>query len=781
MSRKPMSRRAFLQLGAEGLKAAAGFLTPPVLSVPGMVAYGVKTGKMPDSAFALGASLRASLELGGCAPAFEPPSELKRKSFDQETAIFNGKTVSVNELGMEPMAFYSGVRERLSRIVSGDRSAATVPQGYAGAAFPVGYELDASKTTIIINQTTDGDFISQAIIGRKAVGSNPLSGDGSFNSFINGIVGATAYNEHSLLVVGRGDRALWFDNIESKTDAGRARVVVDGGLGKIYQIATNKPNFIEDMVQGQEVEMIISEINVKARETGFTEILTPMSEAFIGFLQRFINRLPTNLTKDEKLDKIRYFFSGTQLSSADSNEMMQLLGGGDEVQQMINAMNRFHTNIPFDNAELAFANAAIAKNVKKLLSEGIIGDWSQKIKNVIPTGESVDLNVVNSIMTERIGLPMAAPEVYLVQVKNEDGALKWFAVGRYPVWENDVDRTVVSPNPNGYSIGQGWFTYGEVGEEIVDNISLRPYEKIVDGFPFDQVKNGDSNQNKPLVGGVFGGLYSLIEARQVGAEAIRYGYDPAEGNTNHKINPGFFISDDGEDRFLKLTLDNVWGSNIKDLPRLSNRPLPLLGNSPRVIKDVTEDVSDLIAKGQINGSPFLLDDYADFALLANMTGGPDGFLNYDFINNALSVKALETLVSPGTFIQGGADNSILIYSNTPAGEQINISVYNNATGQKVGDIPVSHPVIVAPLEIGEFIDGSGFIKIAEDGDTGETYVVREEDIFPLGARSSAKLTAIAVGEAALTIAAIYGGYQLIAGKAILGKGLVDTLAKILVH
>lgn len=682
----------------------------------------------------------------------------------------------------EQRALYDNVSNRLTRIISGDTSAATIPQGFTGAAFPAGYELDSSKTTIIINQTTDGDYVSQAIVGRKAAGSNPLSGNGGFNDLVNGIVGATAYNEHSLLVVGKGDKALWFDNIESKTDAGRARVVVDGGKGKIYQIATNKPNFIEDMVQGQEVEMSIGEINVKTGETSFTEILTPMSEAFIGFLQRFINRLPTTLTKDEKLDKIKYFFSGTQLSSADSSEIMQLLGGGDEVQQMINIMNRFHTNIPFDNAELAFANAAIAKNVKKLLSEGIIGDWSQKIKNAIPTGTSVDLNVVNRILAERIGLPMAAPEVYLVQVKNEDGALKWFAVGRYSVWENDVDRTVVTPNPNGYSIGQGWFTYGEVDEEIVDNASLRPYEKIVDGFPFEEVKMSDANQNKPLMGErLFGGLYSPVEVRQIGTEAIRYGFDPAEGNTNHKINPGFFLSVDGEDRFLKLTLDNAWGSDIRDLPRLSNRPLPFLGNSPRVIKDVTENVSALIAKGQINGSPFLLDDYADFALLANMNGGPDGFLNYDFITNALSVKALETLVSPGTFIQGGADNSILIYSNTPAGEQINISVYNNATGEKVGDIPVSHPVVVAPLQIGEFIDGSGFIKIAEDTDTGETYVVREEDIFPLGARSSAKLTAIAVGEAALTIAAIYSGYQLIAGKAILGKGIVDTLAKIFVH
>jgi len=66
---RPISRSDFLKLGKEGLKAAAGFMTPPKLSVPGMIAYGAKTGKMPDSAFALGASLRASFDLAGCAPA----------------------------------------------------------------------------------------------------------------------------------------------------------------------------------------------------------------------------------------------------------------------------------------------------------------------------------------------------------------------------------------------------------------------------------------------------------------------------------------------------------------------------------------------------------------------------------------------------------------------------------------------------------------------------------------------------------------------------------------
>ena len=51
---------------------------------------------------------------------------------------------------------------------------------------------------------------------------------------------------------------------------------------KVFQISTDKPNFIEEMFQGQEVEDEYSEIDINAGETNFTDILTPMSEGFMG-------------------------------------------------------------------------------------------------------------------------------------------------------------------------------------------------------------------------------------------------------------------------------------------------------------------------------------------------------------------------------------------------------------------------------------------------------------------------------------------------------------------
>jgi hypothetical protein len=576
---------------------------------------------------------------------------------------------------------------------------------------------------------------------------------------------------------------LWFDNVESQTDKGKSRIVVDGTLGKIYQIATNTPNLIESVFQKQEVAMDISEINIKGGETNFAPTLTPMSEGFINFLKIFIDQLPKTLTKDQMLATIKQFFSGKGLSYSDRVQLKELLGENQYIQAITDTLNRFNADIPFNNSELAFVNSSLADNIGKLLTSGVIGDLKEQIKGMVPTGDNLNINVINNILAERIGLPMATPEIYFVRVENDEGASKWYVVGRHPVWENKVDRTVVTSNPDGYSINQGWFTYGEVGDEIVDNATVRPYEKIVDGFPFDQVKSGDSNQNKPLMGEVLGGLYNFVEARQVGAEAIRFGLDPSESDPNHKINPGLFITVDGEDKFLKFNLDSVWNNNISDLPKVSNRPIPLLGNSPRVIKDVTENVSGLIARGQTYCSPFLLDDNADFALIANMNEGPNGFLNFDFMNQLLTPEALATLVPPGEFMKGGADNSILIFSETKDGKQVSIDVYDKKSGQFTKSIPVTHPVIVAPLEVGEFNGGNGnFIKIA--GDKDMTYVVREEDLFPLGARSSAKLTVIAGAEVAATIAALYGGYQLEGGISAGGNfmtRIVDLIAKIFVH
>lgn len=69
MGKNVLSRRDFLKLSGYGLAALR--FGPPLLAL--------------------------GLGTGACAPGFEPPGELQRKSFDKRTVIFNGKTVSVDE------------------------------------------------------------------------------------------------------------------------------------------------------------------------------------------------------------------------------------------------------------------------------------------------------------------------------------------------------------------------------------------------------------------------------------------------------------------------------------------------------------------------------------------------------------------------------------------------------------------------------------------------------------------------------------------------------------
>lgn len=316
----------------------------------------------------LAAAATVAVAVGGCAPKYEPPGELPRISFDREYVVYNGKTVSINELDINALAFYSSIKEKLNKIFSGDMSVVSKPSNFAGAPFSEeGWQLSPDRVAIFLNDTEDGDIIASAVVGRQASGSNPLSGEGEFNNIINGIKTASAYAEHSFLVVGRGDRSVWFDNMESINEKGeRVRIVLDAASGRVYQIVTNSPNFIESYFEGQEVKMEIGEMNILKNEKNFTSVLTPFSSGFINFLQYFINRLPQSMSNSEKLEQVKYFFSGLRLNSSDQNRLEKLLGEGDDVQQIISVLSRYNVNIPFDNYELAFVNSVLANNLKKI-------------------------------------------------------------------------------------------------------------------------------------------------------------------------------------------------------------------------------------------------------------------------------------------------------------------------------------------------------------------------------------------------------------------------------
>lgn len=738
----------------------------------------------------LGVGLGVVAGGAACGPTIRSPEgQLPRHTFDKEAIIFNGKFTSINEIGLEATAYYSTVQEQLIKVLKGDMSGVTTPGTHTGTkGLDADWVLDPLKTAISINRTEDGNFIAHAVVGRKRVGEIPLLGEGG-SAIVNSFWSAGAYNEHSLLVVGGGGKPLWFDNVESNNENGRTRLVVDGNKGKVYQITNNKQNFVQSFLSGEENGMIVSELNAVKGSKEFAAVSTPASEGFIGLMKRFINKLPPTMTPEEKLESAEYFFTGITLNSQDVNYLVQLFGDGEDVRRIANSIARIRVDVPFDSRELSFVNSVLAQNLRNSLS-GIepADNENDAVRGILPGGVNVEtgMGVIEDLVNERVSLPVATPEVYFVKVKDESENEKWYAVGRYPVWENDVDRTVISNQSNAYSVRNAWFTYGEVSEpDIVDNPSLRPYEKVVEGFPFDDVKKIDSNSNKPLNWELFGGNNTLVEVRKVGAEAMKFGWDPAEADPKHKINTGFFVSDsEGYARFLKLTLDEVDGNNIHNLPMVSNRmPLPFMGNSPRVIKDVTDDVNRLISKGHTTTSPFGLDEYASYSLLANSHSGPEGYLNYDFMNTNMTAKALESMVPPGAFVQGAADNSMLIYSESSLGGQVNILVFD-AENNQVGTIPVTHPVIVSPYSVGELDNGARYITIAQDSEAKLKYAVMEEDVFPLGARSTAKLAGIGLGEAAIAIAVLYGGYQLLAHLPVTGhllKGALGRIAGAFVH
>ncbi|MBI5126970.1 twin-arginine translocation signal domain-containing protein [Candidatus Roizmanbacteria bacterium] len=725
--------------------------------------------------------LAAARVATACSPGFEPPGELYSKDFDPEQVIFNGKTVSLNELNMTALGQVLSVKDKLREINQGTFSK-IYPRGYLGASFPEGWEPDVDKkSAIILNETETGDYIAQAIIGRKRTDGVALTDDGSGSQgFVNSLASASRYADHSLLVVGPRGNTLWFDNIESENENGKTRIAVDGRQGKVFQINTNKPNLFDSWFKKEEVVMKIGEIDVLDRETRFSTTQTPFSRNFLTFLRYFVTRLPTDLDKDQKVEYIKLLFNGSRMDGYKRDSLKQLLGEGADLEKIIEVIKRYRVDLPFNSEEMAFINSVLSQRIEELMRGNLLDDWEEEIKGVIPDHDDRNRDEVMQIINERTSLPIAVPELYFIQVQDGNGNLKWFLTGRSSVWENDVDRTAWTTDPNAFSIGQNWFTYGEVDPNIVDNEILREQETIINNLPFDDIIWADSNSNKPLMGD-FWGNYQIVESRKVNNEAVVFGWDPSEGDSKHSINPGLVIMDnEGNERYLKLKLQGFANDNIDNLPFFSNRWLPIIGTpfSPRIIKDVTEQATDLIQQGFETTSPFGLHQMADYSLMANLVE-PGGYTDYSFIQANVSPLAFADLVEPGQFFVGGDDNAMLIFAENEQKEPVKIYRYNEQ-GKKVGEINVDHPVVLSPKKIGEFRDREDYVIIAEDKDSKDTYVVREQDIFQLGARSARKLGVMLTGEALALIGLIYGGYRLIGNLPLAGnfsQGTVAALAE----
>lgn len=716
--------------------------------------------------------------LGGttsCGPGLSSPEQLRQQSFDPETVIFNGKTVSLNSLDIKTIQHV----DKTKLIVSGIKDLSKShdnPEGYKGNPLPENWEIDYERTAIVVNETESGDLISQVFLSRKKVDEYQEDGRYGWEQFVNGLANAGAYSKHSLVVVGPKDYYC-FDNVESETDQGRTRVTVDGRTGKIYQITENSPNSFEKLFKKEEVTMSIEEIDVLKNESAFHPTLTPINPGFINHLNIFIqNGLRPDLTEEEKMEAVNIFLSGSRLSWWDESTLRKFLKP-ESSDSFIAVLKKFNFDIPFDRVELPIIHSVLSKKIKQFIDvinnnqTDFDGSVSESISNSLPDIPQLDdfnINTLKKLLSERVTLPMSSPELYLVKAQNEEGD-KWFLVGKYQISENDVDETIWTSQPDAYSAGEKWYTFGEISRELVESSSLRQYEIQISNFPYDDIKNKDRNSNQPLTGSPIGGLFEMIETRKIDPEAISFLWNPEE----RKIKPALVVADkDNKPRAMILSYDRFLGDQIDNLPYISNRVwLPGFGYSPTVLKDVTEDVIDLNSKGFKTTSLFLLDPMADFSLIANFTSETGGFLDYTNLQQQLTPEAFESFIQPGEFLKGGADNSMLVMPK-PGQENTIIHQYDKETGNKVGEVVINHPILISPKKIGAFLDDTNYIIVTEDDHT--SYVVENEDTFPLGARSTEKLAAIAVGEIAAVIAAIYGGFRLIGKIPLLNNFLKET-------
>lgn len=724
----------------------------------------------------VGAAILGGQALSACSRVLEPQvEEMRLVGFDPFNFIYNGKAMNYSDLsslgieGIEIAAFYNSIVLRIKEIIL-DSQKPKNPEGYEGASFPEDYELSFGDILINIVKDKEGDYVAYAYIGRRKKGED----------FSDNWQTAFNYNNHSLLVMGRGDKEWWFDNVESVNKRGeKVRIVVDGKNGKIYQIRYNNPNLLYRWFKNEETTMEVSEIDIfkGKKETGFTFVFTPFSEGFFLFLKDLIEtikKIKQDVSQDEIKNYVYQIFLEGKLKGL-TNLLNEQIDDetSDFLLRAISIIENFRLDIPFNGKELNFLAGVLAKSILKVVEGNDFGkNFSFKIRDILPTRNKKARQVEERLLKERIRLPMTTPEIYFIESNesNESNG-EWYMVAHYPVWENDVDRTVWTTLPNGFDVQTSgfWYTLGKVDSEFVNNeafLGLREEVGLNSSSRklLSEILYQDRNPNEPLKEKTIGSVIKLKPA------AIKYIYDPSDSN---KINCGFFIEDNyGNLRAVEIRLDSL-GRNLHELPIVSSRWLPLVGDSPRIVRDVTKQVQEMIMRGQIDTSLFDLDPLAIYSLLAGIADR--SLVDYTQLPQDLK----DALITPNKKNWNVDANNVIFL---PVGTEIH--TYDQ-DGKWLRSETLKRPIIISPRKISQYEGGyEDIIPIVIAEAKGKKYVVNyylnnDESQQPnplfLGSRTDASLYAMALGELAGTIALMYGGYTAIKNPQLVKSFLKQVL------
>lgn len=749
--------------------------------------------------------------LAACAPKGEVL--LPRTLFNSQAVIYKGRVTSLNELP-------SRVKKHLNKIdgqINGLYGLASQglrpgnPEGYLGDSFPLDFLPDKDRETIIVDETEDGRLVSQVFFGREH--PTEIVAGINITPFING----KAFFEKSLVVVAEGyeNSPIWFDNVDSKD--GKNKIRVNTKKGTVFQIHTEQPKIADRWIKQEQTEVIINSLDLFNGENRFKPVETVFSQKYIKIILGFISKIKEAVSStDNRPEAViemtnSYFdylypriFLGTLSDQEIANALLDFnsyynLGNQllDWQNQLIMALKGVNSDIPTDLetsmtlAQTLRTNFDLINNQPTLEGLGAIID--QNLENVALTvpfinkpQEPLDEMALETILDQEIALPMQTPELYFIKVKKNsltgEPYFNWYLMGRYQGLEKGVDETNLSGQKEGFAPGEFYFTYGKVSEKLVK--SLSSYQTVVDGFP-NEVLTKDSNLNQPLLGGEID-LTDENSVRMINRDNIRFFWDPSQ----NRLFPGLFDRFDSN-QIVLLHLQNFWANNFDAEKIFDNRKFPFMEANPKAIKDVTEQVRDLISRGYTTASKFGL---RESAFSAGITISMNEYINYEdlriIIEDLRFGKEGLFIGQDSTFQARIIDNAFLVYTQDARGKNTNIEHFINGVAIESEILPVNHDIMLRFSSIEKIVNSEGEKKYygiiaVNSEDKNDFYAVSMDSVFNVGSDSDFKVFVEVALKIAPWLAAAYGGYRLykvpLVGKTLdfVGKGIGSLILKIM--
>lgn len=775
-TRHELSRRDFLKLGLATIGAVAG------------------ASLLPESVMAMGEEQgNQGVQYEMQQPvAFRESLSVESQDFlrnhNIRTIIYEGRTTSLDDAKLlrDPAisSHLDGVVRNLRGIELSGQRPANIP-GYVGDITPADVHLSFDDTTIMMDKTDSGQFITQTTIEKRT--SNNLAE-----------LAANLIDLRKSVMItlgGKEDKIIWMDNHKTQKifEGITSEIVVDTKRGSVFQTTYSPKNILAQLVQTINQTLQVERLSDSG--DALKTVFLPNSGAFVLAAKDLYNSVRDRFSPQQAEAKMEEIFSKlfSKNATPESRRSMYLEMGGDpEKMGLINDMFQADLPVTMDLAmKMVGSYRYILENIdtpeklqaflKTTTEQGIFSALFPTIR--IPEApndpEARIQKAMESVLRREIHLPYAIPQLHIIQMRRGN-EVKQVLVARYSATDMstlNAGTTTVMPGETlvyiadadsmepGDVFGYGLFnTYDK-------NALMQQFRSI---SPNDYAAvNTDIFASGKFRGWQFDSAAGILEAKN---DAVRLYYDPAANGS--KLFAGIELpvsGGNGEGKIAELRPGSIWSEKYTRRSKYSNRHTLFTGAYPYSILDVTDKVIQLRKEGYTTASQFgFLSPPEAAQMVFGLTNKAD-YANLERFMGSASAALIQN-GNPG-LLQSA--HSIVISQGETRCTHYKIETKSKWFGlvqEKVfvpqGSEAVSPNMLLRAYEIRE-VNGKPVVVVAK-ADDGTFYSVPEEQMQFVGVDSDMLLDL----QNAISIAAlVWGGYKVFTNPTI-GSAL-QSLSKTL--